>query len=73
MLLPAEIRDMRSTRMGLPIVGDGLGMATPSGFVYRGAGPIHFASSTEPTMSIVRPTGSAPRVTFADTKVSMSG
>ena len=73
LLLPADIRDMRLTRLGVPIVGNVIGATTSSGFVYRGSGPIHFASSIEPPISTVKPTMGAPKVTFVDPRTSISG
>ena len=66
MFLPAEVRDMRLTCLGVTIEE-----FTPSDFTYRGVGPLPFVTPMAPPISVVRPIGSGPRVSFAEPRASM--
>ena len=73
MFLPAEVRDMRLTCLGVPIVSNGKEEFTPSDFTYRGVGPLPFVTPMAPPISVVRPMGSGLRVSFVEPRASMSG
>ena len=73
MLLSAEVRDMRLTCLGVPIVGNGKEEIAPSDFTYRGVGPMPFVTPMAPPISVVRPIGSGPRVSFVEVRASVSG
>ena len=44
MILLTEVRDMRLTCLGVPIVGNGKEEFAPSDFTYRGVGPMSFVT-----------------------------